>query len=78
MSLDKYTSNLVSSIDDNGQVIVVTTYSGGATLVAQAIDESNIDNILGTLGGDNITLVIVKNVANLAATKTAIKTLLGK
>ncbi len=41
------------SIDWNGNIVVIKTFSGHANSVCNAIDNLNMDEILGTVAGDN-------------------------
>ncbi len=50
----------VSSVDGAGQLAVVHTGSGNAHPVAEAIDRLDLDNVVGTVAGDNTLLVIVR------------------
>jgi transcriptional regulator of arginine metabolism len=49
-----------------GSLVVVTTPSGYANALAQAIDESGHPGIAGTLAGDNTILVIARDGAPVA------------
>ncbi len=53
---------LVKKIDDNGYQIVITSYPGAAHLIAKAIEEKNLKNILGTIAGDNSLLIIPRDI----------------
>ena len=50
----------VTSVDGAGQLAVVHTGSGNAHPVAEAIDRLDLDNVVGTVAGDNTLLVIVR------------------
>jgi transcriptional regulator of arginine metabolism len=50
----------VTSVDGAGQLAVVHTGSGNADPVAEAIDRLDLDNVVGTVAGDNTLLVIVR------------------
>jgi transcriptional regulator of arginine metabolism len=41
------------SIDWNGNVVVIKTFGGHADTVSNALDSLNMDEILGTVAGDN-------------------------
>ncbi len=59
--IDEFLRGYVS-IDWNATMVVVKTFSGHATTVSLALDNLNLDNILGTIAGqDNIVLVILKD-----------------
>ena len=48
----------VTSVNGAGQLAVVHTGSGNADPVAEAIDRLDLDNVVGTVAGDNTLLVI--------------------
>ena len=50
----------VNSVDGAGQLAVVHTDSGNAPPVAEAIDRLDLDNVVGTIAGENTLLVIVR------------------
>lgn len=41
------------SIDFSGNIVVIKTFSGHANTVCNAIDNLNMDEVLGTVAGDN-------------------------
>ncbi|MBE6705411.1 MAG: arginine repressor [Ruminococcaceae bacterium] len=51
--------SLVSS-DHAGNLVVLKTYAGMAQASAAAIDSMNIDNILGTIAGDDTILIVMR------------------
>ncbi len=50
----------VVGIDYSENLIVIKTYPGGAQTVASAIDQAGWSEIIGTVGGDDTILVVVK------------------
>ena len=54
----------VKEMKPTGNLIIITTLSGCANAAAEAIDTSNIPEILGTIAGDNTILVIVDSEEN--------------
>src|SRR5918999_2276693 len=48
-------------IEAAGQLVVLTTPSGYANALAQAIDEAGHPGIVGTLAGDNTILVVARD-----------------
>jgi transcriptional regulator of arginine metabolism len=46
-------AELVTSIDDNGSLVVVHTAPGAASAVALAIDRAKLPEVLGTIAGDD-------------------------
>ncbi len=57
-----YNSGLVHYITANEVSIIIQTRTGSASHVAQYIDEQNMDEIIGTLAGDNCILILPKTV----------------
>lgn len=57
--------NLILSVTSSGNLAVVKTPSGGAQLLASAIDRNSLDgalkNVIGTIAGDDTVLVISKS-----------------
>jgi transcriptional regulator of arginine metabolism len=60
--LHRAVAELVSKIEHSVNLIVLTTPPGNAMLVASAIDEAGWPEIIGTLGGDDTVVVIVRTV----------------
>lgn len=56
---------LIRSVDDNGQVILISSHPGSANIIGQALDEVKIDNIMGTLAGDNVVMVVPKDISKI-------------
>ena len=50
----------IASMDYAGTLVVLKTYAGMAQACAAAIDSINIDNILGTVAGDDTILIVVR------------------
>lgn len=50
----------ISNIDYAGNLVVLKTYAGMAQASAAAIDSMNIDNILGTVAGDDTILIVMR------------------
>lgn len=49
--------HLVSGVDFNEMVVVVTTLPGAAPAVARGLDEARLPSVLGTLAGDDTIFV---------------------
>ena len=49
----------VNSVDGSGHLAVVHTDSGNAPPVAEALDRLDLDNVIGTVAGENTLLVIL-------------------
>ena len=50
----------VESVDGSGSLAVVHTGNGNAQPVAEAIDRIHMENVVGTVGGDNTLLVVLR------------------
>ncbi len=71
-------SDSVVSIDYAGQMIVVKTLSGSANVAAEAIDNMNWEEVLGTIAGDNTIFVAVRNEIDARIISERIKLLIEK
>jgi len=60
--LNKIFENSVVSIDSAVNLVIIRTIPGAAQICASAIDYMGIDDIAGTLAGDDTVFVAVKNV----------------
>ncbi|MCX7024060.1 MAG: ArgR family transcriptional regulator [Spirochaetes bacterium] len=59
--IDEFLRGYVS-IDWNSSMVVVKAFSGHATTVALAIDNMNLENVLGTIAGqDNVVFVALRD-----------------
>lgn len=59
--LHRAVSELVTSIEGSVNIIVLRTPPGSAMLVASAIDEAAWPEVLGTMGGDDTVLAVVRS-----------------
>jgi transcriptional regulator of arginine metabolism len=50
----------VREVDWSGNTVVIKTNSGAANPVAEAIDHLGLDEILGTVAGDNTIFIVVR------------------
>lgn len=48
---------LVDGVDTNGALVVVRTKASAASTVARALDEAGLDEVLGTIAGDDTVFV---------------------
>lgn len=58
--LSQVMPSFLVGLDGVGPLLVLKTASGAAGVVAQAIDEAEWDEILGTIAGDDTVLVIAR------------------
>ncbi|MGH7737981.1 MAG: arginine repressor [Candidatus Tyrphobacter sp.] len=59
--LHRVVAELVTNIEASANIIVLRTPPGSAMLVASAIDEAAWPEIVGTLGGDDTVLSVVRS-----------------
>ncbi len=71
-------SDTTIDIDYAGQMIVVKTLSGSANVAAEAIDNMDWPEVLGTIAGDNTIFLAVRNESDAAAIASRIRRLAGK
>ena len=67
--LGKLLPQLFSRIDGVGELIVLRTVRSGAQPIAEAIDQEEVEEVLGTIAGDD-TILIVTRSAEARATLT--------
>ncbi len=67
--LHRVVAELVTSVEGAVNLIVLKTPPGSAQMVASAIDEAEWPEILGTVGGDDTILVIVRGVNEMPVVK---------
>lgn len=48
------------SIDWSGNIVVIKTFPGHANTVSNALDNMNLDDLLGTVAGDNCLFACIK------------------
>jgi transcriptional regulator of arginine metabolism len=54
-------TELASTIGGSGNLIVIRTAPGSAMLLASAVDEAAWPEVLGTVGGDDTVLIVVRS-----------------
>ena len=62
-NLRRITSEFLTRADRSEQLVVLRTDSGQAQLLAIAIDRADLDEVLGTVAGDDTILVICRDAA---------------
>ena len=75
--LHRAVSELVTSVEGSVNLIVMRTPPGSAMLVASALDEAAWPEILGTIGGDDTILAILRDAGDLPAIKQRLLDLRG-
>ena len=51
----------IKSIDSSGNMVVIKTLSGMAQAVCANIDSMNVDNMLGTIAGDDTIFILMRD-----------------
>jgi transcriptional regulator of arginine metabolism len=59
--LHRATTELTTTIAGSGNLIVIHTIPGSAMLLASAVDEAAWPEVLGTVGGDDTILIVVRS-----------------
>jgi transcriptional regulator of arginine metabolism len=67
LHLQRMISELVTSIVRSGQLVLVKTTAGAGQGVAAALDAAELDEILGSIGGDDKILIIARSDADAEA-----------
>jgi transcriptional regulator of arginine metabolism len=75
LKIDDWIKKLIISIDSNENVIMLKTYSGAASVIGQIIDEQKLDNVMGTIAGDNMILIVPTTIKKLQELENVIKTI---
>lgn len=70
--------HLVSAVDHNGALVVVTTSAGAASAVALGIDRARLPAVLGTLAGDDTIFVAPARKSTAAALAKQLQSLWSK
>jgi transcriptional regulator of arginine metabolism len=68
---------LVEGIDSNGALVVVRTKASAAATVARALDEAGLDDVLGTLAGDDTVFVAPRRSGGGRALARRVREVLG-
>lgn len=75
--LKRFFLDTVIGLDASENLVIIKTNPGGAQGVASAIDQAGWDEIIGTVGGDDTILVVVKPKEAAAAVLKRFGDLLG-
>lgn len=59
--LHRAMAELTTTVEASGNLIVIHTSPGSAMMLASAIDEAAWPEILGTIGGDDTILIVVRS-----------------
>jgi transcriptional regulator of arginine metabolism len=75
--LHRAVSELVTSVEGSVNLIVMRTPPGSAMMVASALDEAAWPEVLGTIGGDDTILAIVRSPEEMPLVKQRLLDLKG-
>lgn len=78
MILDNLLPQLFNGVDGVGELLVLHTLSGAAQTIAEAIDEEDWPDAVGTIAGDDTILIICRSAAARERLTRRIKTLAGE
>ena len=56
--VSRLAAELVVSVESSANLVVVRTPPGGAHLLASAIDRAGLDDVIGTVAGDDTVLIV--------------------
>lgn len=60
MVLERVMGDMGQTVEDAGNLVVVKTRAGGASVLAEAIDNTEIEGLVGSVAGDNTILMVAK------------------
>jgi transcriptional regulator of arginine metabolism len=75
--LQRMVSELVKSVVQAQQLVLVKTTAGGGQGVAAALDAADLDQILGSIAGDDTILIVTGGEADAAAVTAGIEKFRG-
>ncbi|WP_194190301.1 arginine repressor [Clostridium chrysemydis] len=58
--LENILANAVTHVENIDKMVVVKTFTGGASAAAEAIDSLGFEDIAGTVAGDNTIFILVR------------------
>ncbi|MGL5649790.1 MAG: arginine repressor [Clostridium sp.] len=65
--------NAVIGVENIDKMVVVKTFTGGASAAAEAIDNLEFENIAGTVAGDNTIFILVRTIEGAELIVSSIK-----
>jgi transcriptional regulator of arginine metabolism len=70
-------SNLLLSASASGNLVILRTPPGGAQLLASSLDQSGIENLIGTIAGDDTVMAVASTAQGGARLSKEIEDFLG-
>ncbi|MDR3079021.1 MAG: hypothetical protein LBU15_03205 [Rickettsiales bacterium] len=65
IEIGSWAKNMVTVIEHNNHNVIIKTYNRAADLIGQIIDERNVKNVLATLSGNCVVLVIPEDIGQI-------------
>lgn len=59
--LERVLTDMVERVEDAGNLVIVKTRPGSASVVGEAIDNTEVDGLVGSVAGDNTIMIAAKN-----------------
>lgn len=78
LHLQRMVSELVADVVRSQQLVLVKTTAGGGQGVAAALDAADLDEIVGSIAGDDTILIVTRSEADAAAVVDGINKFRGK
>ena len=76
--LQRMIAELVESVVRSQQLVIVKTTAGGGQGVAAALDAANLEEIVGSIAGDDTIMIVTDNDADADAVRAGIEKFRGR
>ena len=60
MAMKRLMAEHARSVEEAGNLVVVKTRSGSASLIGEVVDNADVDGLVGTIAGDNTIMIAAK------------------
>lgn len=78
IALRRLVSEMVLFVEEAGNLVVVKTRSGGASMVCEVLDNADIDGLVGTIAGENTIMAAAKTEARAAQIASRLRDMMAK
>jgi transcriptional regulator of arginine metabolism len=75
--ISRLAAELLVSVEASANLVVLRTPPGGAHLLASAIDRAELDDVIGTIAGDDTVLVVARDPAGGTALAERLRRMAG-
>ena len=75
--ISRLAAELLVSVEASANLVVLRTPPGGAQLLASAIDRGDLDDVIGTIAGDDTVLVVARDPAGGATLAERLRLMAG-